>query len=185
MQGVKRSRKNTLIVGVLTTIGVLGWAVVVDLGVHAGKIHRGVTVGGIDVGGLTEVDAFRELSDRGELLLEKPNVFTAENVQCSFYPDELGWGPQVDSTVDNAYAVGREGGPFGSVGERLSSWVAGHEVQWAGKASARKVGTFISRCVKQAEPFGVSIDRARLRFLVKQAIVSYPETIFEIPLEGA
>lgn len=166
-------------------MGLLGWAVIVDLGVNAGRIHRGVKAGGIDVGGMTEVEAFRVLSDRGELLLEKPNVFSAENIQCTFLPAELGWGPQVDSTVDNAYAVGRESGPFKSLLERFSTWITGHEVGWAGKTNARKVGIFINKCVKQAEPFGVSIDKARLRFLVKRAIVTYPETIFEVPIEEA
>ena len=182
---MKRSRKNTIVVGVLTLVGLLAWLIVVDLGVNAGRIHRGVEAGGVDVGGLSPDDAFRVLSDRAELLMEKPSVFTAENVQCSFFPDELGWGPQVDSTVDRAYAIGRESGLFGSLWERLKGWGTEHEVGWAGKANSRRVGSFIAKCVKQAEPFGVAVDRPRLRFMVKRAIVTYPEKIFQIPVEEA
>lgn len=182
---MKRSRKNTIVVGVLAFLGLVAWLIVVDLGVNAGRIHRGVAAGGVDIGGLSQDDAFRALSERADLLLEKPSVFTAENVQCSFFPEELGWGPQVASTVDRAYAIGRESGLIGSLLQRLKGWTTEHEVGWAGKANSRKVGTFIAKCVRQAEPFGVAIDRPRLRFMVKQAIVTYPEKIFQIPVEEA
>ncbi len=180
---MKRSRKNTVIVALLTVVGLLAWLVVVDLGVHAGRIHRGVWAGGVDVGGMTEVDAFRALSERGELLLELPKVFTAENVQCDFYPEELGWGPQVGSTVDEAFAVGREGGALSALWERATAWVTGYRVKWAGKADPRRVGRFVANCIKEAEAVGVTINRGRLRYRVRRAIFAYPKGIFRIPLE--
>lgn len=182
---MKRKRKNAILVAILASLGLVAWLIVLDFGVNAGRIHRGVQVGDVDIGGSSEVEAFRELNARAQLLLEKPNVFTAENVQCSFYAEELGWGPQVASTVDRAYAIGREGGFLGNLWERFEGWSGEHHVGWAGRANARKVGTFIAQCDKQAEAFGVQIDRPRMRFLVKRAIVTFPEKIFEIPLEEA
>ncbi|MGI8407042.1 MAG: hypothetical protein ACR2L3_00820 [Actinomycetota bacterium] len=180
---MKRSRKNTVIVGLLATVGLLVWAVIVDLGVHAGRIHQGVWAGGVDVGGMTEVDAFRALTDRGEILLAHAKIFTAENVQCDFYPEELGWGPQVSSTVDEAYSIGRVGGPVSALWARANAWVKGHQVKWAGQADPRKVGRFVANCVMEAEGVGVTINRARLRFRVRVAMTTYPKGIFKIPLE--
>lgn len=182
---MKRSRKNTVIVALLASVGLLAWAVVVDLGVHAGRIHQGVWAGGVDVGGMTEVDAFRALSDRSEILLEHAKTFTAENVECDFYPEELGWGPQVSSTVDEAYSIGRVGGPVSALWARATAWVSGHQVKWTGKADPRKVGRFVADCVKEAEAVGVTIDRGRLRYRVRVAITTYPKAIFKIPLDDA
>lgn len=166
-------------------LAVLAYLVIVDLGVSAGRIHRGVAVRGIDVGGLTVVEAARKLSPIGADLAERPIVFTAPGVDCRFTPRELGWGPQAFDTAENALRVGRDHAPFGALWDRLRAWVSGVEVGWSDSPDPARVGRFLNGCEERVESVGASLDRGQMRFQIRRAIGYWPyEQIYELPLTG-
>lgn len=79
--------------------------VAVDYWVNAGKIYRGVEVGEADLGGKTPAEAEKALKDLtagGEIRLAGPGGF-------SITSEGLGVEYDVTATVEDAYAVGREG----------------------------------------------------------------------------
>ena len=166
-------------------VGVLVYVVLVDLGINAGRIHYGVTVDGFEVGGLTEIEAIRALATRGGELRDTPVVITTEGLNCNFVPGQLGWGPQPSDTAGLARGVGRDGGPFEAVGQRLRAWFEGVEVEWAGKPRRKKMNALLDECERQAEGLGLLINRWKLRKRVRQAIVTWPRRPFDIPvMEG-
>lgn len=93
--------------------------VAVDYWMNSGKIYRGVEVGTIALGGKTPAEAERIVEDRTsgalkEIRLSGPEEFTRS-------AGEMGVNFNVAATVDQAYAVGREGNIFERLGERFKA----------------------------------------------------------------
>jgi hypothetical protein len=164
-------------------VAVAGYLVIVDLGVNAGRIHYGVSVEHVDVGGLTAPQAVQRLAERGDLL-KKSLVFSAPGVACPLVPKAVGWGPQPADTAKIALDVGRAHAPFGALADRIDAWIGGVSVPWAGAVKARKLEVFLDDCEKRAEGQGFTLNRDELAARAEQAIVTWPRPIsFRLPLD--
>ncbi|HJR44876.1 MAG TPA: hypothetical protein VJ927_04670 [Actinomycetota bacterium] len=172
------------IVALFLVLGTVGYALLLEFAVNAGRVHRGVRVEGFDVGGLNYAEAVEELEARGDELKVAPMIFTTEGFDCRFTPEDVGWGPQPAETADAAIEVGRSGGIADVLGDRLDAWTDGVNVEWAGKPDPARVGRELNRCEETAAGLGVDIDRPRLRFKIKRAIVTWPRRPVRIPVEG-
>lgn len=190
-----KSLRGRVALVVLGLVAVFAYLVVVDLGMHAGRVHRGVNVAGFDVGGLTEIEAFDALRERQQLLGETPVVFIANGFDCRALPavpegeddedvPDLGWSPQPFNTARDAMEVGR-GGLFEGLRERFDAWFGGVRIGWAGTVDPAKVDDFLDYCEENAEVVDVTIDRPKLRYRIRRAIVTYPRgpIDFKVPLE--
>ncbi len=167
---------------VLGLLGLLVYVVLVDVGINAGRIHYGVSVTNIDVGGLTVSEAEDVLDEIGTQLKEGPILFGAEGFDCRFTPREIGWGPQPYETALAAMDVGRPVASAGSLAERIDAWLTGVRVKWAGKPNPARVDALLDRCETQARALGARINRPQLRYRIKRAIVMWPRPpAFEIP----
>jgi hypothetical protein len=177
--------RTKVLLGFVAALIALGYLIVVDLGIHAGRIHRGVRVeGGVSVGGLSLVEAAEKLEGIGEALESEPLVFLTEGFDCRFTPDELGFRARPFSTAKQAMRVGRDDAPFGALKDRVRAWLGGVTVEWTGNPNTKSVGRFVKQCEELGFSFGVDVNRPRLRFLVKKAMVEWPrEQTHEIPLE--
>lgn len=169
---------------VVLLIATAAYVVVVEVAVSAGRVHHGVEVRGFDIGGLNHQDAIDALRERGDEMKESPMIFTAEGFDCSFTPEQIGWGPQPADTAAAAMAVGRDDPPFGAIADRWRAWTSGVSIEWQGRTDPARVGRELNRCEKASEGLGLQIDRARLRYLIKQIVVQWPREPVEIPLES-
>jgi hypothetical protein len=170
----------------LATTGVVtlfAYLVVVDLGMHAGRVHRGVEVAGLDIGGLTELDAFEALRERQELLEEIPLVFIATGFDCRTMPGDLGWDPKPFNTAQAAMEIGREG-VLDGLRERIDAWIDGARVRWVDSLDASEVDEFLDYCERNALVVNAEVNRPKLRYRIRRAIVTYPRgpLDFEVPL---
>jgi hypothetical protein len=163
-------------------VGFLAYVLLLEFAINAGRVHRGVSVQGYDVGGLNYTEAVEELTARGTELKVAPMIFTTEGFDCRFTPAHIGWGPQPSDTADDTMEVGRHGGVLEALGERWRAWTDGVMVEWAGSPDAAKVGRELNRCEEQAAGLGLEIDRPKLRYAIKRAIVTWPREPFPIPL---
>jgi hypothetical protein len=171
-----------LVLGVVVAFST--FLVIVDLGVNAGRIHYGVSVETVDVGGLTAPEAVERLREHGLRLKTTAITFSAPGASCSFLPAQLGWGPQPADTTKLALAVGRDGVPFGALADRVRAWLGGVKIGWAGTPDHEEVDEFLDECEKSASGQGLLIDRPQLRYRVKRAIVTWPRPVsFRFPLE--
>ncbi len=164
-------------------VGAVGYGLLVEFAVNAGRVHPGVTVEGFDIGGLNRTEAEAALSARGEEMKNSPMVFTGEGFDCRFTPEQVGWGPQEFETTNAAMAVGRRGSWIDAVRERIRAWTEGVEVEWADAPDPAKVGRELNRCEDLATSMGVGIDRERLRYKIKRTIVTWPRRPTPIPLD--
>lgn len=190
-----KSLRGRISLAALALVALLGYLIVVDLGMHAGRIHRGVKVAGFDIGGLTELEAFDALEERQQLLGETPVVFIARGFDCRAFPaapegeededvPDLGWSPQPFNTARDAMEVGR-GGILEGLSERVDAWLGGYKIGWAGTVDPGKVDAFLDYCEETAGVVNATVDRAKLRFRIRRAIVTYPRSPidFKVPLE--
>ena len=167
---------------IVLLVAAAAYAVVVEVAVSAGRVHHGVDVRGFDIGGLNHQEAIDALRERGDEMKESPMIFTAEGFDCRFTPDQIGWGPQPADTAATAMSVGRDNVPFGALGDRWRAWTRGVSIDWQGRTDPARVGRELNRCEKASKGLGLQIDRARLRYLIKQTVVQWPREPVEIPL---
>ena len=166
----------------LVILGVVGYAILAEVAFSAGRIHPGVEVGGVDVGGLTPEEATERLDERGEQLRVEPVEFAAGELVCRFYPYDVGWQPQPARTAQAAREVGRAHAPFGALVDRARAWLDGVRVPWAGIPKRRKVGDVMDVCEARAAELGLTIDRRRFRSKIRRALTRWDRKVFRIPL---
>lgn len=73
------------------------------------RIYPGVQVDGVAVGGMTPVQARAAVGNHVKERLARPITVQAENNTWAFTAQELGLWVDVETTVNQAYAVGRDG----------------------------------------------------------------------------
>ncbi len=94
--------------------------IVVDFLVHLGKIHYGLKVGELKVGGLTPQEAENLLSLSYQKVLKEPVKIKYKNKTWLFYPDEVRLKINLKDTVQKAFYIGREGNILKKIIRRLS-----------------------------------------------------------------
>lgn len=182
MATMRLTRPIKAVITVVLLLAGLLYLLLVEVAVSAGRIHHGVNVQGFDIGGLNQQEAVDALRERGDQMKETPMIFTTEGFDCRFTPEQVGWGPQPADTAAAAMEVGREGVPFEALADRLQAWTRGVTIEWQGSTVPARVGRELNRCEKAAEGLGITINRPRLRYLIKQNIVKWPRGPVEIPL---
>ena len=165
-------------------LGILTFLVIFEVGLSAGKVHSGVDVHGIDVGGLSRSEAAERLREYSRQMEKEPVVFVAEGIDCRFTRAETGWGPQPFDTADLAMEVGRSDAPFGALVDRLRAWFGGVTVEWDDQPNQQLVEGLVAECEESAASLGieVEIDAAALETAIVDAVLEYPpEQIHQIP----
>ncbi|MCA9862144.1 MAG: hypothetical protein KC432_03960, partial [Thermomicrobiales bacterium] len=76
---------------------------------HAGRIYQGVTVGDLDLGGLTPQAAEAALTARFDAYAQAPITLTADDRTFRLTPADAGATLDSAATVDAAMAWGRQG----------------------------------------------------------------------------
>lgn len=167
-------------------IGFAGFLVIVDFGIHAGVVHRGVTVRGFDVGGLTLEETQAALNEHRSTLRAGRVCFVRDDFKDCIFPADVGWFPSEDAierTARNAYAVGRRDGPLVAVGERMRSWMRGTNVGWARFPRSGLVSRQLDAWEEELEHRGYTLDRARMRAKLRRAVVMWPRRDLRFPVE--
>jgi vancomycin resistance protein YoaR len=121
--GKHGSRRRGIAGPVIIICAIVAVLVAADFWLNSGKIHRGVEVGSVSLGGKTPAEARQIVRDQAmgplkEFDFDGPAHFTRR-------AGEMGVGFNIDETVDKAYAVGREGNILERLSERLRASFGG------------------------------------------------------------
>lgn len=176
------SLRSKILLAVLALIGLFVYLVVMDMGINAGRIHYGVNIDGLQVGGQTLEEAEATIRERGRELRDTPVVLTTEGFDCSFLPTDLGWRVLPKTTADMARRVGFDDAPFGALKDRLVAWFSGVTVDWPGRTHHEDVNALLAECERQADALGLTLERFKLRKKINRAIVTWPRKNFSIPI---
>jgi hypothetical protein len=172
-----------LVLTALASLGICAYLVIADLGMNAGLIHWGVSVGEVDVGRMTGGEAFDALQNAGTEMAATPVVFTTDGLPLySWLPDELGWRPQAPLLVERALKVGRRHALTTSISERWSGYFGGVTIKWD-----RPKGWRVTRAVDDisadAALINLDVDETKLARMLRHAVRSWPrKELYQIPL---
>jgi vancomycin resistance protein YoaR len=120
----KHGRQRRSIAGpVIIVCAIIAVLVAADFWLNTGRIHRGVEVGSVSLGGKTPAEARQVVRDHvmgplKDIDFDGPAHFTRS-------AGAMGMSFNVDETVDEAYAVGREGNIVERLSERLRASFGG------------------------------------------------------------
>jgi hypothetical protein len=180
---VARSGFGTRLLVAAGVVVFLVYLVLLDLGISAGRIHHGVSVQGVDVGGLTQAEATVRLRLRARDLKDDPVYLTGHGLDRSLLPTDVKWRPRPEETAAAALRVGRDGAPFGAMWDRLRAWFGGVELEWAGKPRAKEMSAYVKDVARDAAAQGDEVDRVGLRRALRLGISDWPREPVAIPLE--
>ena len=119
-----------LVIGLALAVLVLGAAMTLYRAEHNGRVYTGVTIQGVDVGGLTPAEAAATLRDAaayssdGAITLVDPRG----GKEWSFTPAQLGILVDGAATAAAAFDVGRSGGPLHRLQDTFQSWYYGRAI---------------------------------------------------------
>jgi hypothetical protein len=167
----------------LALAGVFFYLLIVDLGISAGRIHHGVSVGGVEVGGLTEEEAGEVLERRVRLLGSAPVTFFGPGMWERVTPATVGWRPRPARSATAALRIGRANAPLGALSDRWRACFGGVDLRWAGSTSSRKMRLYVDRIDRRADDLGYDLDRPKLRRKIKRGINAWPRRPMRIPVQ--
>lgn len=129
----KNGKKKALVVAA-AVVGAFGLLYGLDILVSSGNVPRGVTVAGVDVGGMSHADAEKKLRDSIGPRLSKPVALKAGDVTAELDPKSAGLELDWDATIDRAGSQ-----PLSPI-TRVTSFFTSREVGVATKADDKKLG---------------------------------------------
>ena len=169
---------------ILGVVAFVLYLVIVDVGISAGRIHHGVAVDGIELGGLTAAEAEGRLRRRARELKEVPVELVGHGLDRSLRPADVGWRPRPGRVVRSAMRVGRGGGVPGALWDRLRAWVGGVPLSWAGRPEPGEMAAYVKEVDRDAAELGLDVDRAGLRLQLRTSFSRWPRARVMIPLKG-
>ena len=119
-------RRGLTLVAVVAGVLLFGFAVV-DLISGDGGIQRGVRIGDVNVGGMGKDEA-RVAVERNASETFKEISFGQGPDAVSMSADKLGVKVNAEAAVNEAYSIGRSGGPFQRVSDFFGSYFGGTQV---------------------------------------------------------
>jgi hypothetical protein len=166
-------------------LGIFTFVVIADLGINAGLIHYGVRVGHIDVGGMSPLAAERVIEDVGAEMASTPITFRGSGLgPYSWTPLELGWEPKKFEMSAKAMKVGRRGNVLRSLGDRVKSWTKGIKIRWE-RPRKPTVHREVRAIAEEAEVVGLTVDKSKMKYLIRKAIWDWPrDPFYEIPFKS-
>jgi hypothetical protein len=182
VRGLSRTAKVSL-AGV-AGVCILLFGIILDFGINAGVVHRGVTVSGLDVGGLTLEETQRALNVHRSRMRQTEVCFTGPDFEDCLLPDDLGWFPragEIRTSAVNAFDVGRSGGPLTALRERLRAWSGDIKLSLPHSAKPSKVTDVIDEWEQELLESDLRLDRARTRARIKDALAAWPRRALELP----
>lgn len=141
---------------------------------HSNRIYEGVSVGGIEVGGMTRSEARAALRDQLRASTSEPIILTNGDQQFSLDPGAAGISVDLDATIDTAFSFGRHGSPLERSGDWFSAILNGHtsDIKIAYDQAS------LDATLMQIAP---AITRPAIDAYVRQNAEGQPEIIPELP----
>lgn len=120
--------KKTPLILVAAVIALLLGALVVEAAVSYGRIHPGVSVSGVEVGGMTKARAAAKLREYVTERTSRPVAVTHASGSWVISADQVGLEFDTDLAVTDAFRVGREKKFVSAAWSRVTSWVSGRDI---------------------------------------------------------
>lgn len=124
---------------------VLVLASAVDAVASAGRVHPGVSVGGVKIGGKMPSDAVAALKAQLPAKAAAPVKVVVGNKKWSVTTRDIGGAFDYGRLLQKSMAVGRSGGYLASARERFQAWFGGRALPAPATADPAKLTTVIGK----------------------------------------
>lgn len=111
--------------------------------VYADRIYPGVRVLNVEFGGLTKDKALAVLGDRLKNYSASPVTLSFEGHDWRPAPSQIGVQVDLEATITDAMAVGRQGGLTESLGEKIKTWRSGASIPLSVRMDPLKVEEYL------------------------------------------
>ena len=105
---LRRRRRGIIVAAVASLIILFLLALLIDSTLYHGKVHAGVTVSGVQLGGLTPEEAKAALDLRVKETQKSPITLTSGNKEWTVAPEDVGTKVDTAATVATAMGASRE-----------------------------------------------------------------------------
>jgi vancomycin resistance protein YoaR len=143
--GTSRSMRPIVIVVIAAVVVLL---ILAEASLSYARIHPGVTISGVDVGGMVPEKARLALEAGLAKGTSQPITVSHATKTWSLTSEQVGLAFDYDVLIARAMSVGRAGGVFPAIGARLSSWVSGTDINATSAARATLVATSLDTISK-------------------------------------
>lgn len=145
------SRPRRVLIALGIVLGLVVLLVLADVALSAGRIHPGVEVAGVPVGGMSEANARvvlrTELPDRAS----EPVTVTYGDRSWEIAADQIDLSFDYDAQVRAAMAVGREDNLLDASGSRITAWFEGVELPAAAIAATESVAAVLDDIAEETD----------------------------------
>ncbi|HEV3476498.1 MAG TPA: VanW family protein [Rubrobacteraceae bacterium] len=152
-------KRRSLAAPIIIACAVVAVLVAADYLMNTDKIYRGVEVGDVPLGGSSPAEAEEIVKERVTGALEEIEFSGPEHFTRT--AGEMGVSFNVQATVDEAYAVGREGNILERLGERARALVIGvtipPDVDYSPEKVRAEVGEIASRANHEPQDAYVNV----------------------------
>jgi vancomycin resistance protein YoaR len=172
-------------------------AIVADFALTSGRVHPGVSVGGVAVGGMTPAKAAEKLAVTLPEKSSAPVGVSYNGHAWTARPADLGITFDYNSLVATAMAYGRGSGVFGDIGQRAGAFFGSAALPARASADQAKLEAFIGKIAETTDKAptdagvtmkgmtavvspassGAVLDRPQLTTLVLEAFTAQDRTI--------
>ena len=140
--------------------GLVLFLVLAEIALSSGRIHPGVSMAGVPLGGMSPESARSILETELPAKIEQPVVVSHGKRSWKVTAADVGLTFDYDGMIDRAMAVGREGGVLNAIGGRFDAWFGGFEVDALPVADRVRMGEVLARIAKgtDVEPVDASVE---------------------------
>ena len=124
---------------------------VADAAIYANKVHKGVEIGGVPVGGKTGKEAISDIDKLASVLESKPISIRYLDKTWTVRPKDINAQVNQDKTLERAFSLGRSGDAKRIIKERLNLWIKERNVKPVFDYNPDKLTKFINKIAKDVD----------------------------------
>ena len=182
MRGLSRTAKASI--AGATALCLVLFVIIVDLGINAGVVHHGITVSGLDVGGLTLEETQSALQEHRTRVRKAEVCFSGPDFEDCLLPEDFGWFPseeRIKTVALDAFDVGRTGEPLTALRARLRAWSGDIKLWLPHAVQPLRVTNIIDEWEQTLIESDLRLDREEARARIKDALAAWPRRTFRLP----
>lgn len=199
---VSRGRwRLPVLIAVGSIVAIVVLAIVIDAALYYNKVHAGVSVSGVSLGGFTPEEATAELDTMVDKAQQSGIVLTNGDKTWMIMPTDVGTEMDVDGAVTAAMDVSREGNVFTDLGRHLKLYFNDVDLPLNGAVDSAMLNEAIADVAREIDvapvnagleiqgtqikviedQTGTAVDQATLAQRLADVLVTLHSTEMEIP----
>ncbi len=197
------THKILLIIVVSVVLGLPAIAIASDAVAYNGKVHPGVNIGPVDIGGMSEANAAAVLRDSFERALLQPVSVSGQGHDWTMDKATLSPRPKLDEAIQVAMRYGRSGGVFKRLGDRFVGFFTPQVFRMGATVDSVALDGFINQVATEVDraprdagasidasevvitpaSSGIKVDKDRLGQQIESSIFELDRTELALPVK--